>query len=70
MSDEIATSSTERRMIRRREVEKKTGFKRSHIYSLMKQGQFPRAVRLGVRAVGWDSNEVEQWLARRRENRV
>ena len=70
MSEEIAVSSTERRMIRRREVEKKTGFKRSHIYSLMKQGQFPRAVRLGVRAVGWDSNEVEQWLASRREHRV
>jgi hypothetical protein len=32
----------EHRILRRAEVEAKTGFKRAHIYSLMKEGKFPR----------------------------
>ena len=70
MSNETAAISAERRILRRPEVEKKTGFKRSHIYSLMNQGKFPRTVPIGVRAVGWDSIEVDQWLAKRRAARA
>ena len=60
----------EHRILRRAEVEAKTGFKRAHIYSLMKEGKFPKAMRLGVRAVGWDSVEVEQWIADRLNERA
>jgi len=56
-------SPAERRILRRPEVESKTGFKRAHIYGLMKEGKFPKTVRLGVRAVGWDSVEIDQWVA-------
>jgi prophage regulatory protein len=55
----------EHRILRRPEVEAKTGFKRAHIYALMKDGKFPKALRLGVRAVGWDSAEVDQWIRER-----
>ncbi|WP_177434459.1 AlpA family phage regulatory protein [Pseudomonas laurylsulfativorans] len=48
--------------MRRDEVEQKTGFKRSHIYNLMKAGLFPQCRRIGTRAVGWDSLEIEQWV--------
>ena len=48
--------------MRRDEVERKTGFKRAHIYNLMKEGKFPQAKRIGLRAVGWDSLEIEQWV--------
>jgi prophage regulatory protein len=51
-------------------VEAKTGFKRAHIYNLMKEGKFPKAMRLGVRAVGWDSLEIDQWIAERRSQRI
>ena len=60
----------EHRIMRRAEVEAKTGFKRAHIYSLMKKGEFPQALRLGVRAVGWDSIEVDLWISERLKNRV
>jgi prophage regulatory protein len=63
------TVLTERRFLRRAEVEQKTGFKRAHIYNLMKEGKFPKALRLGVRAVRWDSVEVDQWMADRRKER-
>ncbi|MFJ4453200.1 AlpA family transcriptional regulator [Pseudomonas sp. NPDC089392] len=55
-------ASADRHIMRRDEVEQKTGFKRSHIYNLMKAGQFPQCRRIGTRAVGWDSLEVEQWV--------
>ena len=63
------TVPTERRFLRRAEVEQKTGFKRAHIYNLMKEDKFPKALRLGVRAVRWDSVEVDQWMADRRKER-
>ncbi len=65
-----ATASAERRILRRPEVEAKTGFKRAHIYNLIKQGRFPKPMRLGVRAVGWDSLEIEAWIAERLHERV
>ncbi|MCI0998034.1 AlpA family transcriptional regulator [Pseudomonas corrugata] len=55
----------ERHIMRREEVERKTGFKRAHIYNLMKEGKFPQAKRIGSRAVGWDSLEIEQWVVER-----
>ncbi|TWC62985.1 AlpA family transcriptional regulator [Pseudomonas sp. SJZ103] len=61
----IETSQLARYIMRREEVEQKTGFKRAHIYNLMKQGTFPRAKRIGLRAVGWDSLEIEHWIAER-----
>ncbi|PMY33071.1 MULTISPECIES: AlpA family transcriptional regulator [Pseudomonas] len=54
-----------RHIMRRDEVERKTGFKRAHIYNLMKEGRFPQAKRIGLRAVGWDSLEIEQWIVER-----
>ena len=42
MSSQITASAVpaEHRILRRAEVEAKTGFKRAHIYSLMKEGKF------------------------------
>lgn len=66
----VPASRPEHRILRRADVEAKTGFKRAHIYSLMKAGKFPKAMRLGIRAVGWDSLEIEQWIAERRSERI
>ncbi|UXJ50098.1 AlpA family transcriptional regulator [Pseudomonas citronellolis] len=63
------TGVTEHRILRRAEVEAKTGFKRAHIYNLMKEGKFPKALRLGVRAVGWDSAEIDAWISERLQDR-
>lgn len=70
MSNEHPAPVQERRILRRAEVEAKTGFKRAHIYNLMRAGKFPKALRLGVRAVGWDSAEIDGWIAQRLENRI
>jgi prophage regulatory protein len=62
---DILQPPAERRIMRRDEVERNTGFKRAHIYSLMKKGKFPQARRIGLRAVGWDSVEIELWINER-----
>ena len=69
MSSQILPT-TEHRILRRAEVETRTGFKRAHIYSLMKDGKFPKALQLGVRAVGCDSIEIDQWIADRLKERA
>jgi prophage regulatory protein len=70
MSQTALLPPGERRILRREEVEAKTGFKRAHIYNLMKKGEFPQAMRIGVRAVGWDSVEIDQWIADRLNDRA
>ena len=52
------TTSIPSRILRRHQVEHETGYSRSTIYLRMKQGLWPKPVRLGPRAVGWPANEV------------
>lgn len=59
----------ERRILRLDEVEAKSGFKRAHIYALMKKDSSP-GFAPGVRAVGWDSAEVDLWISERLKNRA
>ena len=70
MSQTSVLQPNERRILRLEEVEAKSGFKRAHIYNLMKKRQFPQALRLGVRAVSWDSIEIDQWIDERVNNRA
>ena len=70
MSQTPVLPPNERRILRLEEVEAKSGFKRAHIYNLMKKRQFPQALRLGVRAVGWESIEIDQWIDERVNNRA
>ena len=58
----MTTNQNSRRIMRLADVEQATGFKRSHIYNLMNEGRFPKARRIGCRAVGWDSTEIQQWI--------
>jgi prophage regulatory protein len=44
-----------------------TGLSRSHLYALVKSGQFVAPVVLGARAVGWDVVQVRAWIAARIE---
>ena len=41
------------------EVQSRTGKSRSAIYQGIKDGSFPRQIKLGPRAVGWIEAEIE-----------
>jgi prophage regulatory protein len=49
-------------ILRRREVEARTGLSRSTIYLRVSERTFPSPINLGGRAVGWVEEEVEAWL--------
>lgn len=52
-------------VLRLPEVMHRVGFSRSAIYKLVARNEFPRPINIGVRAVAWPENEIEQWLADR-----
>jgi len=53
------------RIIRRRQVEAKTGLGRSAIYERISQGTFPAQVPLGRQSVGWLEHEIDAWIGQR-----
>jgi prophage regulatory protein len=44
------------------EVINKTGLSRSSIYLRMSNGEFPKSISLGGRAVGWLESDINEWL--------
>lgn len=44
------------------DVESSIGFKRSHIYDLIKQGRFPAPVAIGT-SRRWKNSDVQKWIA-------
>lgn len=56
---------TEPRLIRRKDVQAKTGLGASSIYAMMKNGEFPLCLNLSKRRVAWIESEIDQWIANR-----
>jgi prophage regulatory protein len=46
-------------------VQKRTGLSRSTIYLRISEGNFPKPISLGGRAVGWIEEEINEWLNQR-----
>ncbi len=66
------------KILRRKELEQRTGLARSTIYSKLKRNpkrptdydpSFPRPVSIGPKAVGWLEHEVDAWLASQAQKR-
>ena len=53
------------RILRLKDVMKKTGLAKSTIYQKIKDGDFPAQIKLGKRAAGWIESEVDAWIASR-----
>ena len=62
MAAQIQSAPT---ILRRKQVEARTGLSRSTIYDRIKAGTFPAPISLGEKAVGWIESEVDAWLAAR-----
>ena len=46
------------RLMRREEVEERTGLARTTIYRKMRGGSFPEPIQVGARAVRWPASEI------------
>ena len=69
MAAQINSSLT---IIRRKQVEARTGLSRSSIYARMRHNPkrpgdydptFPKPVSVGAKAVGWVESEIDGWIA-------
>ena len=53
-------------LLRREQVQARTGLAKSTLYKLMRDGGFPNSVSLtGGRAVAWRASDVDRWIATR-----
>ena len=73
------TPKQKHRFIRLNEVMSRTGYGRTSIYRKMKDGSFPKSLKLGdppkdpsifdSSAVAWIEDEIDQWVEGRIEDR-
>jgi len=47
---------------------KKVNKSRSSVYQGIKDGTFPRPIKLGLRSVGWIEGELGDWMRQRNES--
>lgn len=70
-NEEALKERAEIRIIRRKQVEARTGLSRSTIYAKLRHNPrrpsdydptFPRPIAVGTKAVGWIESEIDAWL--------
>ncbi|MBQ0759451.1 MAG: AlpA family phage regulatory protein [Zhongshania sp.] len=52
-------------LLRRKQVEARTGLPRSSLYALISANKFPKPIILSGRTVAWVESSVDQWVAER-----
>lgn len=61
---------TETKIIRLPDVLAKIGMSKPSVYNMIKRGEFPQQIKLGVKASGWLVSEIDAWIAQRVNARV
>ncbi len=54
------------KILRCQDVQEVTGLSRSTIYRMMTRDDFPKATKLGIRAIGWRQSVVADWIEGRK----
>ena len=57
-----------RKVINIQEVSEMTGLSASTIKRLEKKNHFPKRIQISFRRIGWDIQEIQQWITSRRES--
>jgi prophage regulatory protein len=52
-------------ILRIQDVMARTALSRSTVYLKVSRGEFPALAKLGERAVGWSSADIDAWIAAR-----
>ena len=60
-SDKIITAPERRELV---------PFSDMHIWRMEKPGAFPKSIKLGPNRIGWSFNEINDWIASRKSERV
>ncbi|MCX7061778.1 MAG: AlpA family phage regulatory protein [Gammaproteobacteria bacterium] len=54
-------------LLRRHDVEKRTGISRSQLFELIRRGEFPKPIPLVGRTRAWVESDISAWIASRIE---
>ena len=65
MTPETHTSVQPDAILRVDAVAERIGLARPTIYRMVKDGEFPRPVKITTRAVGWRESDLSAWIASR-----
>lgn len=60
---------TSHRLLRPPQVLDKTGLKRPQVYLYMKDGTFPKSVKIDPSSVAWLESEIDEWINQKLNNR-
>jgi len=63
----MENQNSNQRILRLNEVIARTGRSRSSIYADIDREEFPKPIKLGLRAVGWLESEIDNWIQGRIE---
>ena len=55
-------------LVRLRQLTAMVGLSRSTIYRLVKAGNFPKPIRIGISSLAWRMDEIHKWIDSR--NRI
>jgi len=55
------------RLIRMRELRKLIGLSHATIYRYIKNGNFPKPIKLSERSVAWRLTDIENWIKEKEE---
>jgi prophage regulatory protein len=58
------------KILRLKTVQDWTGLSRSTIYAMLKAGNFPKSVKLGLRSVGWFEADIQSWINSRQASKA
>lgn len=61
---ERVQAARKERLLRLKEVLHRVGYKRSRFLDLVRQGVFPKPVKLGPRAVAWPESQIDELVDR------
>lgn len=57
------TTAKPLRAVRKPEVLSRCGIANTHLYRLIKDGKFPKPIKITDRLVAWNEAEIDAWLA-------
>ena len=69
MTHQFDPENLTNRLLRLPAVTNKTGKKRSSIYLMIANGEFPKPIKIGKRSSAWVEREVDEWIQQRIKNR-
>jgi prophage regulatory protein len=52
-------------IMRMTDVCSELGVSRASVYRLLQSGSFPKPLKLGKRAIGWERDHIQQWVKSR-----